>query len=103
MEGDKQYNITTFTLKMGKPAVFNLSRWVLTVCYLVATLAGVLILPNVNLVFLTVTHLVALGLMWFWSVKVDLENKMEIAQFYQLIWKLFFLEYIIFPAACWLG
>ena len=103
MEGDKQYNITTFTLEMGKPAVFNLSRWVLTVCYLAATLAGVLILPNVNLVFLTVTHLVALGLMWFWSTKVDLEDKIEIAQFYQFIWKLFFLEYLIFPAACLLG
>ena len=103
MEGDKQYNITTFTLEMGKPVVFNLSRWVLTVCYLAATLAGVLILPNVNLVFLTVTHLVALGLMWFWSTKVDLEDKIEIAQFYQFIWKLFFLEYLIFPAACLLG
>ncbi len=103
MEGDKQYNITTFTLEMGKPAVFNLSRWVLTVCYLGATLAGVLILPNVNLVFLTVTHLVALGLMWFWSTKVNLEDKIEIAQFYQFIWKLFFLEYLIFPAACLLG
>ena len=103
MEGDRQYNITTFTLKMGKPAVFNLSRWILTVCYLGVTLAGVLILPNVNLGFLAVAHLAALGLMWFWSAKVDLEDKMEIAQFYQFIWKLFFLEYLIFPAACWLG
>ncbi|MFM9265649.1 homogentisate phytyltransferase [Tychonema sp. BBK16] len=103
MEGDRQYNITTFTIKMGKPAVFDLSRWVLTVCYVGIALAGVLILPNINLVFLAITHLVALALMWFWSVKVDLEDKMEIAQFYQLIWKLFFLEYIIFPAACWLG
>jgi homogentisate phytyltransferase/homogentisate geranylgeranyltransferase len=76
---------------------------VLTVCYLGAVLAGVLVLPKVNLVFLAVTHLVALSLMWFWSAKVDLEDKMEIALFYQFIWKLFFLEYIIFPAACLLG
>jgi homogentisate phytyltransferase / homogentisate geranylgeranyltransferase len=103
MEGDRQYNITTFTIKIGKPAVFDLSRWVLTVCYVGAILAGLLLLPNVNLGFLAVTHLVALGLMWFWSMKVNLEDKMEIAQFYQLIWKLFFLEYLIFPVACWLG
>jgi homogentisate phytyltransferase / homogentisate geranylgeranyltransferase len=103
MEGDRQYNITTFTIKMGKSAVFNLSRWVLTVCYLGVTLAGVLILLNVNWGFLAVTHLVALGLMWFWSLKVDLENKVEVAGFYQFIWKLFFLEYIIFPVACLLG
>jgi homogentisate phytyltransferase / homogentisate geranylgeranyltransferase len=103
MEGDKQYNITTFTIELGKPAVFNLSRWVLTVCYLGATLAAAVALSNVNLVFLAVAHLVALGLMWFWSVKVDLDEQKEIAGFYQFIWKLFFLEYLIFPAACLLG
>ncbi len=103
MEGDKQYNITTFTIELGKPAVFNLSRWVLTACYLGATLAGSIALSNVNLVFLAVSHFVALGLMWFWSVKVNLEEQKEIADFYQLIWKLFFLEYLIFPAACLLG
>ncbi|MCU0541344.1 MAG: homogentisate phytyltransferase [Oscillatoriaceae cyanobacterium Prado104] len=103
MEGDKQYNITTFTIKLGKQAVFDLSCWVLTVCYLGMSLAGLLVLPTVNLGFLAATHLAALGLMWFWSAKVDLEDKIEIAEFYQFIWKLFFLEYIIFPAACWLG
>lgn len=103
MEGDKQYNITTFTIELGKPAVFNLSRWVLTVCYAGATLAGAVVLSNVNLVFLAVSHFVALGLMWFWSVKVDLDDRKEIAEFYQFIWKLFFLEYLIFPAACLLG
>ena len=103
MEGDKQYNITTFTIELGKPAIFNLSRWVLTVCYGGATLAGVVVLSNVNLVFLAVCHFVALGLMWFWSVKVNLDEQKEIAEFYQFIWKLFFLEYLIFPAACLLG
>jgi homogentisate phytyltransferase / homogentisate geranylgeranyltransferase len=103
IEGDKQYNISTFTIKLGKRAVFDLSRWVLTVCYLGMTLGGVLVLPSVNLGFLALTHLAALGLMWFWSAKVNLEDKIEIAEFYQFIWKLFFLEYVIFPAACWLG
>ncbi|MBE9186358.1 homogentisate phytyltransferase [Microcoleus sp. LEGE 07076] len=103
MEGDKQYNITTFTIELGKAAVFNLSRWVLTVCYVGATWAGVIVLSDVNLVFLGVSHLAALGLMWFWSAKIDLEEQKEIADFYQFIWKLFFLEYLIFPAACLLG
>jgi homogentisate phytyltransferase / homogentisate geranylgeranyltransferase len=103
IEGDKQYNITTFTIKLGKQAVFDLSRWVLAVCYLGMAAMGLWVLPTVNLGFLAVTHLTAFGLMWFWSTKVDLEDKIEIAEFYQFIWKLFFLEYIIFPAACWLG
>jgi len=103
MEGDRQYNITTFTLRLGAPAVFNLARWVLTVCYVGMMLAAVLWLPSVNLVFLVSTHLVALGLMWWRSLEVDLQDKSAIAQFYQFIWKLFFLEYLIFPAACLLS
>ena len=103
MEGDKQYNITTFTIELGKPAVFNLSRWVLTLCYLGANGAAAVVLSSVNLVFFVAAHLAALGLMWFWSFKVDLDDSKAITDFYQLIWKLFFLEYLIFPAACWLG
>ncbi|MEG3857644.1 homogentisate phytyltransferase [Microcoleus sp. herbarium12] len=103
MEGDKQYNISTLTIELGKPAVFNLSRWVLTVCYLGAILAAAVVLSNINFGFLALAHLTALGLMWFWSFKVDLDDPKAITDFYQFIWKLFFLEYLIFPAACWLG
>jgi homogentisate phytyltransferase/homogentisate geranylgeranyltransferase len=100
MEGDKQYNITTFTIQLGKPVVFNLARWVLTTCYLGMTLAGLLLLDSVNAVFLAIAHLVALGLMWWRSLSVDVQDKNAIAQYYQFIWKLFFLEYLIFPTAC---
>ena len=100
MEGDRQYHITTFTIKLGQQAVFNLARWVLTVCYLGIALAGILWLPSVNSLFLVITHLLALVLMWLRSFKVDLQDKSAIAQFYQFIWKLFFLEYLIFPVAC---
>ena len=103
MEGDKQYNITTFTIQLGKPVVFNLARWVLTLCYLGMTLAGVLWLHSVNPVFLAIAHLGALTLMWWRSLSVDLQDKSAIAQYYQFIWKLFFLEYLIFPAACLLA
>lgn len=103
MEGDRHYHITTLTIQLGQQAVFNLARWVLTVCYLGMALAGVLWLPSVNPVFLVITHLVALGLMWWGSLSVDLQDKAAIARFYQSIWKLFFLEYLIFPAACLLA
>ena len=102
MEGDRQYHITTLTIQLGQHAVFNIARWVLTVCYL-GMVVGVLWLPSVNPVLLITTHLVALCLMWWQSLKVDLQDKVAIAQFYQFIWKLFFLEYLIFPAACLLN
>lgn len=103
LEGDLQYNITTFTIQLGKAAVFNLSVWVLSICYLGMTFAGVLWLPSVNRVFVGVTHLGVLAWMWWRSRGVDLQDKVAIAQFYQFIWKLFFLEYLIFPSACFLA
>jgi homogentisate phytyltransferase/homogentisate geranylgeranyltransferase len=101
LEGDRQYQITTFTIALGKERVFNLARWVLTVCYLGMALVG-LRLEAVNSVFLFSTHFVLLALMW-WHSKVDLQDKSAMTQFYQFIWKLFFLEYLIFPAACLLA
>lgn len=103
MEGDLLYNIQTFTLQLGKQAVFNLALWVLTVCYVGMILVGVLQLAEVNSLFLVITHLVALVWMWRQSRQVDLQEKTAIARFYQFIWKLFFLEYLLFPIACLLA
>lgn len=100
IEGDRQYNISTLTIRMGAKAVFNLARGVLTVCYLGTIVFGVVARANLNPIFLVVTHLVILGLMWWRSLEVNLEDKGAIASFYQFIWKLFFLEYLIFPIAC---
>ncbi|MBD2080654.1 homogentisate phytyltransferase [Leptolyngbya sp. FACHB-17] len=101
-EGDRQYNIRTLTLKLGQRPVFNLARAVLTGCYL-SIIALAFFLPGVNAPFLVISHLIALCLIWFRSYKIDLQNKAEVTRFYQFIWKLFFLEYLLFPAACLLS
>ena len=112
LEGDKQYNITTFTIQLGKPAVFNLARWVITACYLGMIVAGWWLSSSVNPLFLGITHLGALAIFWWRSQQVDLENKsaivttrtaVDIPSCYQFIWKLFFLEYLLFPIACLLA
>jgi homogentisate phytyltransferase/homogentisate geranylgeranyltransferase len=100
MEGDKLYNITTFTLQLGQPAVFNLTLWVLTVSYVGMIFLGMLRIAEVNPIFLFISHIIVLIMMWRHSRRVDLEDKNAISQFYQFIWKLFFIEYLIFPIAC---
>lgn len=102
-EGDRRYNISTFTLRLGQKNVFNLARWVLTVCYLGIVLAASLGLPGVNPTFLITTHLIGLAALWWQSGQVNLQDKFAISQFYQFIWKLFFLEYLVFPLACLLA
>ncbi|MCF2148886.1 homogentisate phytyltransferase [Desmonostoc muscorum LEGE 12446] len=103
MEGDRLYNISTFTIQLGAPAVFNLALWVITVCYVGIILVAVLPVASVNPIFVVITHLGLLVWMWLRSLAVDLEDKSAIAQFYQFIWKLFFIEYLIFPIACLLA
>ena len=103
IEGDRQYNISTLTIRLGSRAVFNLARWVLIVCYLGMVVGSFILQPNVNPIILSLTHIGLLGLMLWRSTTVDLNSKKEIAQYYQFIWKLFFLEYLMFPIACLLG
>ncbi len=103
LEGDRKYQIQTFTLALGKPAVFNLTRGAITLAYLVTIGAGIWLLPEVNVGVFVGSHLVLLGLLWWRSRDIDLELKSSIADFYQFIWKLFFLEYLIFPIACSIG
>ncbi|MEM9486162.1 MAG: UbiA family prenyltransferase, partial [Cyanobacteria bacterium P01_F01_bin.116] len=83
-------------------------QWVwylLTICYSSLIIAAVFI-PGINAGFLISTHLVAL--MYFWYLSYQLQcspDKNDVAdfspgEFYQFIWKLFFIEYLIFPTAC---
>lgn len=103
MEGDLRYNITTLTIQLGAQAVFNIALWVLTICYLGMILVAVTRIAAVNTIFLVITHLGILVWMWLQSWAVDLQDKTAIARFYQFIWKLFFIEYLIFPVACLLA
>jgi homogentisate phytyltransferase / homogentisate geranylgeranyltransferase len=64
---------------------------------------GAALIAQIQAPFLIVTQVAALIALWVLSRRVDLQDKASIAQFYQFIWKLFFLEYLLFPIACLLG
>ena len=124
IEGDRRYGIQTFSLRLGQQSVFNLARWVITACYLGVIFAAPF-LTGVNAVFLVITHALALVFFWQQSHRVRFEgydgqpasgagktrqdapeipaSSVSYPQFYQFIWKLFFIEYLIFPTACLLS
>ncbi len=103
LEGDRQYQIQTFTISLGKLNVFKLTRWAITIAYLGTICAGIWIAPAINVWFLVSSHLGLLGLLWWRSQDIDLDQKESIADFYQFIWKLFFFEYLLFPIACFVN
>lgn len=103
LEGDRQYQIQTFTMVVGKPNIFNITRGAITIAYLGTIIAGILMASAFNTWLLVVSHAGLLGLLWWGSRNVDLEQKESITNFYQFIWKLFFFEYLLFPIACFVN
>lgn len=99
LEGDRLYQISTFALRLGQRTVFRLTRAVLTLCYVGMMVAG-LVIPALNPFVMIPTHLLALLALWLQSRRVDFADKSTVTRFYQFIWKLFFLEYLMFPLAC---
>lgn len=109
IEGDRRFNITTFTVRLGQQRVYNLARIILTSCY-IGMVAVTPWIRGVNWPFILVTHLGLLALFWRRSQRVELsdrnspsETPISFAAFYQFIWQLFFLEYVLYPVACLLG
>ncbi len=99
MEGDKQFKIQTLTLQIGKEKVFWGTCILLTICYLSVIVWAMATALPLNMPIFIGSHLVLLTLLWGRSRNVDLDNKAAIASFYQFIWKLFFLEYLLYPLA----
>ena len=104
LRGDREHRILTLTVRLGPARVFRLCLWVLTASYglmILLALAGAL--PSLNRPFLLLSQLLPLLLLWSRSRAVDVQRIAQTKDFYQLIWKLFFLEYLLFPAAALVG
>jgi homogentisate phytyltransferase/homogentisate geranylgeranyltransferase len=98
--GDKIFKIRTFALSIGAKNIFRIALTILTGCYLLVIISGFAKIEGVNQIGLIVTHLIILTILLLMSKKVEITKKDSIISFYMFIWKLFFLEYIIFPIFC---
>ena len=100
-EGDAKFNIATLSIILGQAAVFNLSRQILVWLYLGTILVSLSsLISSINIPIIAISHISLAIAMWWRSMQVDLSDRASISAFYQFIWKLFYLEYIIFPLAC---
>ena len=109
IEGDRRYGISTLSLKLGQRTVFKLALSILTISYLGMVLVAPW-LAGVNRPFLAGSHLLVLAFLWWMSLRVShngqnaaVQRSLAYPEFYQFIWKLFFLQYLMFPLACWLA
>jgi homogentisate phytyltransferase/homogentisate geranylgeranyltransferase len=101
IEGDRQYSIRTFTVRLGGRRVLNLGLAALAVAYggmiFVAPFA---LAGHAQPVVLVVGHVAAAGLLWHWARQADPRDRENFTRFYMRVWGLFFLEYLLVPIAC---
>ena len=102
-EGDRRHRIATFTLRLGPGRVLDMALAALTAGYVGMAVLGPLLLDGCSAAVLAGGHLAALAVLWAARAGLDPADPAAATRFYMRVWALFFLEYVIVPAACLAG
>lgn len=100
IEGDRRHQIATLVVRLGAAKTMLMCRAILTVAYLGMVVASFVGIPGVNGWVLAGSHALALAVVWGMSLRVDDEDPKAVYSYYMVIWKLFYFEFLAFPAAC---
>lgn len=97
--GDARHGIATLVLRLGVRRVLAAGLVVLVACYLSLIVAGMVGLAGVNGTVLVVGHVGLLVGLLIITRRTDLTDTDSLRSFYANIWRLFFVEYLVFPLA----
>jgi homogentisate phytyltransferase/homogentisate geranylgeranyltransferase len=101
LEGDRQFSIHTFTVRLGAQRVFGIGLAALALAYGGMIVLGPWLLAGyAQPVVLVGGHLAAAALLWYWARQADPRDRAGFTRFYMRVWALFFLEYALVPLAC---
>jgi homogentisate phytyltransferase/homogentisate geranylgeranyltransferase len=100
MEGDREFSIGTFAVRLGPRRAARVGQGALVLAYAGMIVLGPLLLAGeVEPGVLVAGHAVALAVLLRWSAAADPDDAAGFARFYQRVWVLFFLEYLLVPLA----
>lgn len=102
-EGDRRFRIATFTVRLGPRRAAALGLGALGIAYAGMAVLGPLALPEANAAVLAGGHLGAALLLAWWAHRADPDDPRAFTGFYMRVWVLFFLEYLLVPAAVLTG
>jgi homogentisate phytyltransferase/homogentisate geranylgeranyltransferase len=102
-EGDRRFRIATFTVRLGARRAAWLGLGALGLAYAGMAIAGPLALPDANAAVLAGGHGAAACLLVWWAHRADPDDPRAFTRFYMRVWVLFFLEYLLVPAAVLAG
>jgi homogentisate phytyltransferase/homogentisate geranylgeranyltransferase len=99
MEGDRRYRIATFTVRLGPRRAARLGLAALAIAYAGMAVLGPLLVSDAQPAVLAGGHVAALVLLLIWARRADPADPAAFTRFYMRVWALFFLEYVLVPAA----
>lgn len=94
--GDSTYGISTLSIRLGTRQVYRVGNSLMGVLYAVMIVLPYLISIRTNEVALSSAHILFACLLALASRRVKLDDKASLSRYYQFIWVLFFMEYVVF-------
>ena len=101
LEGDRRYGIQTFSLRLGLKRIHQIGSVLIAAIYVLLIFLPFFIEMEGNAWIFSAAHTILLGLLLWGNHRLDLSDKESIRFYYQIVWGLFFLEYISVAVAVW--
>ena len=98
-EGDRRFRIGTFTVRLGARAAFRMGMTALVAGYLAMAIAGPLLIDDASAWVLALGHMACLAVLLWLAAGVKVDDPARFSRFYLQVWALFFVEYLLMPAA----
>lgn len=97
VDGDRDFGIQSFSVRLGQERVFWLCVKMLSVAYGAAVVIGASSSFLLSKLVTVLGHFALACFLWSRAQSVDLASKASVSSFYMFIWKLFFAEYFLIP------
>jgi homogentisate phytyltransferase / homogentisate geranylgeranyltransferase len=97
VEGDEKNGIKSFPVRFGVSKVFWLCVVILQFDFVLGILSSTYLTTSWGRWLTVVVHTSVVLAIYLKAAKVDLTNKSSITAFYMFVWKLFYIEYLLFP------
>jgi homogentisate phytyltransferase / homogentisate geranylgeranyltransferase len=98
IEGDKQNDVPTLAGRLGVDATLRLCRWILTFACVGFGAVSLAVSSSLNPLIVFATHVPVVAALWILGRKVDSTNMKSVYAYYMKLWKLYYIEFLAFPA-----
>ena len=100
IKGDEIHEVRTYSVQFGAQKIVYLSVGLLSAFYVGMILLGLLGAPGVHGGITIITHALLLGVLLKYAGQCDPNDKTSLANLYQGIWSLYYLEFGAYLLAC---